>query len=132
MVQKVQKNNTITNLLKEYFSNYQETNDPFEHIAIYTTNQIIGLVVYSIIYERSEINYILVLKDYRHNHIGTKLLDFAIADIEKHNCKNITLEVNKNNYPAINLYSQKQFKIKAIRPNYYHGEDAYLMVRELR
>ena len=62
MIKKIQKSLEIDNLLKIYFPHYRRTNDPFENIAIYKDKEIKGIVVYSIIYERSEINYILVMK----------------------------------------------------------------------
>lgn len=132
MIQKVPKTSDINKLLETYFPNYRENHDPFENIAVYTNDQIIGIIVYSIIYERSEINYILVKPEYRQQGIGLKLLNFAIEDSKNNHCESISLEVNKTNQPAINLYSQTDFKIKAIRSNYYQGEDAYLMVKDLR
>ena len=44
--------------------------------------------------------------------------------------KNITLEVRKDNIPAINLYKKFNFQEKAIRKGYYQGTDGILMERE--
>jgi ribosomal protein S18 acetylase RimI-like enzyme len=43
--------------------------------------------------------------------------------------KNITLEVRKDNYPAIHVYKSLGFVEKAIRKNYYKGIDGILMER---
>ena len=43
--------------------------------------------------------------------------------------KSITLEVNKNNIPALNLYKKFEFKEVAIRKGYYQGIDGILMER---
>ena len=44
--------------------------------------------------------------------------------------KSITLEVNKNNIPALNLYKKFDFNEVAIRKNYYNGVDGILMERK--
>ena len=44
---------------------------------------------------------------------------------------NITLEVRKDNIPAINLYKKHGFFEKAIRKGYYKGTDGILMEKEM-
>ncbi|MBQ9011287.1 MAG: GNAT family N-acetyltransferase [Bacilli bacterium] len=132
MIKQVEKNKDTEIFLKENFQNYKSSNDPYEKLIAYTSQKIIGLISYSIIYERSEINYIAVLKEYQKKGIATKLLDYAIKDIKSNNCENISLEVETNNIAAINLYSKFNFKTKTIRKNYYDSKNAYLMVKELR
>ena len=44
--------------------------------------------------------------------------------------KNISLEVNVNNIPAIKLYKKNGFIEKAIRKGYYQGIDGILMERK--
>ena len=69
--------------------------------------------------------------DYFQNHgIGTKLINYVI-DKYKEKCKNITLEVRKDNEKAIKLYKKVGFIEKAIRKNYYNGIDGILMEKEL-
>ena len=53
-------------------------------------------------------------------------------DVKTSGCSNITLEVNVNNTNGISLYNKFGFKQVAIRARYYHGEDALLMIRELK
>ena len=48
----------------------------------------------------------------------------------KHVDKNITLEVKKDNIPAISLYKSVGFVEKAIRKGYYQGIDGILMEKE--
>ena len=121
----------ISPILKKYFHGYQISNDPFEKVAVYTNKNIIGIISYSIIYDRGEINYIITLPTYRNQGVGSKLLEYAINDIKNNNCKSISLEVESTNIDAINLYSKYGFKQIGIRPNYYEGKDAYLMVQEI-
>ncbi|MBE6160108.1 MAG: GNAT family N-acetyltransferase [Lactobacillales bacterium] len=94
-------------------------------------NKIIGFLVYDLIYERCEIEYIAVLNEYRNKKIASKLLEYAINDCKNNHIINISLEVNVNNISAINLYKKYNFKIEAIREKYFNNDDAYLMVKEV-
>ncbi len=131
MITPINNKNEISHVLKEYFRGYQISDDPFEKVAVYVNQDIIGIISYSIIYERGEINYIITLPDYRNQGIGGKLLEYAVNDMKNNNCINISLEVEQTNKNAINLYSKYGFQIKGTRPNYYEGKDAYLMVKEI-
>ena len=93
--------------------------------------KLVGFVVYDIIYERAEIIDVIIDPLYRKKGYGTKIIKEVIKDIKKSLCKNITLEVNCKNKPAINLYKNVGFKIEALRKCYYNDEDAYLMKLDL-
>lgn len=130
MTEKVDKN-IVENFLKDNFPQFKITNDPFEHFLHYNEGEIIGIVSYSLIYERAEINYICVKKDFQNKKIGTKLLNEVLNVIDKKGIKCVSLEVNENNINAIKLYKKFDFKIVSKRKNYYNGEDGFLMVRKL-
>lgn len=117
----------INIMFKTYFDN-EITKDIFTKIMIFEHKKILGFISYSIIYDRCELNYIAVLEEYRQNKIASKLMDYMVNDAKE--LDNISLEVNVNNVKAINLYKKYSFKIEAIRKNYYHNADAYLMVRK--
>ncbi len=54
MIEHIKDFKLVEGILKENFSGYVNTNDPFEKIQIYKENeQIFGLISYSIIYERA-------------------------------------------------------------------------------
>ena len=119
-------------LLKQYFNaQYKELN-PFEKILIYKDTEVAGLISYSILYERAELNYILVLPDYRNNCIASLLMKTMLSDLIKNKVKSVTLEVNENNIPAIQLYKKYGFQKISIRKKYYGNEDALLLQKELR
>lgn len=120
----------LGNLLHE---DYKFLLDEFSKcVVIEENNNIIGFLTYSIIYERSEIVDIIINPSYRKKGLGYSLLNYAINDIIKNNCDNITLEVNCENSAAINLYKKQGFKIETIRKNYYNGIDGFLMIKDLR
>lgn len=101
--------------------------NPFGHYLLEVIEKkIIGFLYYSDIYERAEINQIEIDSSYRQCGKATRLLEEMIHLVRK----NITLEVRKNNIPAIRLYKKFGFQEKAIRKGYYEGIDAILMERE--
>ena len=100
----------------------------FGHYLVYIENNcIIGFLYYSNIYERAEINQIEVGFIHRNCGIGSKLLEKMIECVDK----DITLEVRKDNFPAIHLYEKYNFKRIGIRKGYYNGVDAILMERKI-
>lgn len=122
----------VYNELIEQKKDLKNVNNPFLTIYIYKLDdKIIGFVEVSKIYDRYEIDYVYVLEKYRKNKIGTKLINKVIEDGKKDNIKNITLEVNKNNNPAIELYKKEGFIEIATRKGYYKGIDGILMEKEM-
>ena len=132
MIKEVKIDSKQVQFLTKHFKNYKYTFDPYEKVLEYDNGSIIGMISYSIIYERAEINYIAVDHKYRNQGIGSKLLEKALEDIKRNNCNTISLEVEESNIEAINLYSQYGFVKKAIRKNYYGKNDGYLLVKKVR
>ena len=65
-----------------------------------------------------------VHRDYRHQGIGKKLIDWLMDYASKHAIQKISLSVSKDNY-AINLYRQQGFQ------EYVDKGDAFTMVRKI-
>ena len=121
MIKETNDNNIIN-----YFLNFFDTKideNPFRHYIVYDN---VGILVYSLIYDRLEIDYLYVLKEYRNKHIASKLLEYLFNKYEMP----CTLEVNVNNDSAINLYKKFNFEIVSIREKYYGEYDGYLMYRK--
>ena len=102
--------------------------EQFTKVIIYFDEMIKGVLVLDYIYDRIEIEYIVVDPRYRKIGVATKLLKYIE---ENYKAKNITLEVKKNNIPAINFYNKNGFSIVSVRKNYYKDEDGYLMLKEI-
>ena len=101
-------------------------NNPFGKYLFYVLdNTLVGYLYYSDIYDRIEINDFLIFDEFKRNGYGFKLINYLIAKD-----KDISLEVNSLNVPAISLYKKVGFKEVAIRKNYYNGVDGILMVYE--
>lgn len=130
MIKEIDDKKSIESLFKKYFPSYQNSNI-FEKIAVYKEKEIMAMISYSIIYERAEINYIVTFPDFRHHGLAEKLLNFVIQTAIDLQCQSISLEVDKKNTAAINLYLKCGFQKKAVRKNYYQNSDAYLMIKDL-
>lgn len=114
--------------IKEFNVEYLKKENPFLKNYVYLeNNQPIGLISYSLIYDRIELEYIWVSFEHRKKGIASKLMDKMIEE----RVNNITLEVRTTNEGAIKLYEKHNFKIVSTRKNYYGNEDAYLMIREM-
>jgi ribosomal protein S18 acetylase RimI-like enzyme len=72
--------------------------------------------------ESTPVLVIAVHRDYRHQGIGGRMIDWLIDYASKHAIQRISLSVSKDNY-AINLYRQQGFLEHADRG------DAFTMVR---
>ncbi len=122
-------------LIEEIF-NYKINNlNPFSKLLIASieeTNECIGFLVYTVIYERMEIDMIMVSDKHRRKKVGTSLIDYLLKEAKEQKTENITLEVNINNEAAIKLYNKKGFERKAIREKYYNNEDGILMLKEVK
>lgn len=127
------KNNSISdleNIFKEYKDNYSFIDSEFLKIYLYKIDgKIVAFLIFNIMYEKCEIVDIFVSKNYRNKGIASNLINEILND---YTVDNITLEVDKNNEVAISLYKKLNFKIVAVRKNYYKDSDGFLMLREVR
>lgn len=132
MINKVNSNDIIS-FIKMFFPQYKLDNNPYESNYVYKIgDKIVGFISYSIIYERAELNYIAVLKEYRNQGIAQKLFNYCLDDLKNNMVDNISLEVNVNNKKAISFYLKNSFEIVSTRKKYYNNEDGYLMVKKVR
>lgn len=114
------------NISKEFKDN------PYINYMVYVLgDKIVGYLSYEDIFDRYEISNLYVLYNYRGNKIGSYLIQELINRAKLSNIKNITLEVNKGNLVAINLYKKYGFVPVAIREKYYSGVDGILMEKEM-
>ena len=131
MIRKIEENDIdyVNNILKEF--NFQidksTMNKDFRNILLYIEDSIKGVLVYDLIYDRIEIEYIIVEKSERRSGIATQLVDY-MQKIHK-GVQNITLEVRESNITAIKFYESLGFKRISIRKNYYGNENGILMIK---
>lgn len=121
--------NLVNELLKEF--NYkisdESFNNEFFNVWVYIDQNIKGVMVFQKIYDRVEIEYIIVDEESRNLGIGSKFIN----KLSKLDINNITLEVREKNKVAIEFYKKNKFGIVAIRKNYYGSENGFLMIRKI-
>ena len=133
-------------MIKEYDSYPQDAVDNFTYkltekefstnpylkiITYVEKDKIIGFLLYSLIYDRIEIEQFEVTTKKRRKGIGDKLLKYLIEKYQYSDIKNITLEVKEDNIAAINLYKKYGFKKVSTREKYYDGINGLLMEKTL-
>lgn len=106
-------------------------NDNCLYFIYYKNNIPIAFIGTSFVIDTMDLLYVLVLPEYRKQHIATKLLkeieDFCINN----NISKILLEVRSKNSPAINFYEKHNFKKISIRKNYYKNDDALIYEKSI-
>ena len=121
----------VNNLLKAFDYKLDKTsfNNDFLKVLVYEDKYIKGILVYQHLYDRIEIDYIIVDENYRKLGIASKLFDYML---NKHkDIKNITLEVRESKKEAINFYKKTGFNEVTKRKNYYKDEDGILMIKNM-
>lgn len=107
------------------------SDEAIDLIYVFEEEVIKGYISFRVFYERAELTYLYVDNQYRNKNIATKLL-IAMQDILKENkVETITLEVSVLNMCAIHVYEKMGFKKIGKREKYYHGVDAFLMMKEV-
>lgn len=107
------------------------TNPYLKIITFVEKDKVIGFLLYSLIYDRIEIEQFEVITKERGKGIGDKLLKYLIEKYKERDVKNITLEVKEDNIVAINLYKKYGFKNVSTREKYYDGINGLLMEKTL-
>jgi len=73
-------------------------------------NKVIGSVMVGYEGHRGWLNYLAVLPEYQNSGYGRKLVEKAIAELEKLGCLKVNLEVRKSNASVIAFYKHLGFK----------------------
>ena len=104
-------------------------NDKSQKIYVYTVNNIVvGFIHITVSFDEADIIDIVILDECRRQNIGTKLINFVIA---QNSLKKLNLEVRESNNGAIAFYQHLNFKkIRKIK-DYYKGENAIFMIKEV-
>lgn len=131
----------ISNALTTEFDDFwnasileSELNNPYsKYIIAKLNNEIVGFAGVIDTVDQLEITNIVVKKDFRNKGIGNMLLVELINIAKESSKKEITLEVNNINLPAIKLYEKNGFKNVGFRKKYYNNtDDANIMTLKLK
>jgi ribosomal-protein-alanine N-acetyltransferase len=96
-------------------------------------DRVIGFVDYWLVTDEVHLLAIATAPDHRRRGVAARLLDHLLAVAHATKAVLVTLEVRRNNVPAIALYERRGFKRVGIRPAYYQedNEDALVMTLDL-
>lgn len=94
-------------------------------------SEIVGFAGFKIIIDEADIMNVVVNKNFRNQGIGSLLLNELINLADSLKIKQMTLEVNEKNLPAISLYHKCGFIDIGIRKNYYNDVDDAILMRQV-
>ena len=101
-------------------------------IGIYLNNSLLGVCVFSKIFDEAEIRYLSVHPSYKRRGLGKKLIGKIFKECKKDNIERIFLEVSLENKEALSFYDYFGFETISIRNKYYKdGTDALLKEKML-
>lgn len=92
-------------------------------------NEIVGFAGIKVVLDEADVMNIVVKNSKRNNKIGSLLLEHLTSLSKKLNCKSLSLEVNEDNLPAINLYKKFGFEQIGFRKNYYEDKNGIVMIK---
>ena len=131
-------NSIKDNLISDFddFWNYsvfksELESDSSHYLVVKDNSKIIGFAGIKVTVPDCDIMNIVVKKDFRNQGIGSLLLKELINLSKSLNVKNLFLEVNQRNTPAILLYNKFGFKKISTRKNYYKDNNAIVMKLDL-
>lgn len=105
-----------------------------EFVVIRNNNKIVAYLIISKRENSKQIRIysIAIAPDARGLGLAKRLMNYVEDVCKQESKERITLEVSKENIPAINLYQSFGYKIVGERPNYYaNGGSALLMIKQL-
>ncbi|MCB9498380.1 MAG: GNAT family N-acetyltransferase [Bacillales bacterium] len=94
--------------------------------------EIVGEADYKISVDEADLLYIYIDDPYRKKGYGIELLEKSLLFLFERGIKNVYLEVNENNLPALSLYKKAGFIKVGKREQYYGKENAYIMKKAIK
>lgn len=95
------------------------------------SGKVVGFVSATVSFDQSDILQVCVEQSMRRQGLGKELLKRLENIMKEKGVKELFLEVNENNAPALALYSSMNFSFLSKREKYYGEDDAIVMHKEL-
>ena len=123
--------NTISLWSKEQWAN-EFKKDGTKIFGLLIKNLVIGICVFQVVLDEAQINYFVIIQNFRKRGFGSYLMNYLIKKCEQLNLKKILLEVSQSNATAKSFYRHFDFSTVGIRKNYYKdGSHALLKEKNL-
>jgi len=109
---------------------------PFSRVRVarraHDGRKLVGYVCWWVVGPEVHLLNLAVHPDCRRGGIGRVLLQLVLDDARTHNAESVSLEVQRDNVAAQNLYRLHGFNQNGVRRHYYgRGQDAIIMTRWL-
>lgn len=90
-----------------------------------------GFINFWVLRPQVQLNTLAVSRAVMRRGAASALLGKLFEYAAKSACREIDLEVNENNAPAIALYRARGFEVVGKRPKFYNNTDAALLLRKV-
>lgn len=97
-------------------------------LGLTDVKKVVGYAIVNLIGDESELLRIAVAPTSRHKHIGKKVMEFYLQDVQ---AQSYFLEVRASNQEARGLYESSGYKRIAVRKNYYKHPDEDAVIYQL-
>jgi ribosomal-protein-alanine acetyltransferase len=121
---------SLAKIHQESFIRHWNTDDFRESLIVEGTHALlalspdpVGMILYRIMHEQSEILTMAVVPGRRRQGIARRLLAQAMAEVKKHGAMGMFLEVDAGNVAAQKLYESGGFTVSGRRKGYYRQPD---------
>ncbi len=88
-----------------------------------------GFINFWLLRPQAQLNTLAVSRDFLRRGAASALLGKLFEYAARSACREIDLEVNENNAPAIALYRARGFEVVGKRPKFYNNADAALLLQ---
>lgn len=108
----------------------EENNRNSVTLAAEDEGRVAGFINFWILRPQVQLNTLAVGRAYLRRGAAAALLGKLLEYAAKSACREVDLEVNEHNAPAIALYSRLGFEVVGKRPKFYNNTDAALLLRK--
>ena len=124
---KIEQNTFDNPWTKNQFIESCKQANKYLNYVYYDSTKVIGYLISQIVLDEVHLYKIVVSRQKQKNKVGSKLLRSMIEECKKLNKSRVCLEVDSENFKAINLYEKFSFVNVGCRKKYYGNKDAFLM-----
>ena len=98
--------------------------------AVSPSGRLLGFINFWVLPPQVQFNSIVVSAKALRRGVAAALIAKLGEYAKKNACREVDLEVNEHNAPAIALYGKLGFKVVGSRPKFYNNSDAAILMRK--
>jgi ribosomal-protein-alanine N-acetyltransferase len=109
----------------------EERNRNSVTLAAESDGRVAGFINFWVLRPQVQLNTLAVALESLRKGAASALIGKMLEYASKSLCREVDLEVNEHNAPAIALYSRLGFEVVGKRPKFYNNTDAALLLRKM-